>query len=630
MAGFGYPDMPVHPLRFALFYGALSGAIWALVAGLLALIGTRLLSESHRALGIAFGAGSAALVLLAARLHLTLHVVNEGMSSSARWGWSSLPGLAGIGAVLGAAALLGVAAYLLARSRLRRVRLAGTAAPLCAALALALRAGSGPDRDPAAAPGTVVDTGSESPLDYRTTNLLLITIDTLRADHLGSHGYPRDTAPQLDRLAARGVRFERALTQRTCTAPALATLLTGTYPPTHKVLNNRQTLQEFNLTLAELLAAKGYRTRALISNPILTSQFSFHQGFDDYQHTEDLYDIIGGELRESRELNQLVLPALESLSERRFFMWVHYRDPHTPYLVPESYKDLFTSDQLADAHDHRTIPIDASAPFGAMTANEAVYESQDLDFLVAQYDAEIRHNDDSLGALFAKMDELELWDNTLVVITADHGESLWEHDLIFDHGYNAYEPSAHVPLIFYHPRLRSGLSIPTPVSLVDVLPTVLDLLRLPQPPQGQGESFASLVLGQEEAHFRPYHFVIGSYRQGYQTHAITTDRHKLILDADARWLVLDATVGLVGRLWVAPEDYNIYRWRHLVPELYDLVEDPGELTNLSGRMPALELELSNRLWRWIETTYRRGRDWESSSPELSEETAEALRALGYL
>jgi arylsulfatase A-like enzyme len=401
------------------------------------------------------------------------------------------------------------------------------------------------------------------------------------------------------------------------------------------VFNNGYLLQNFNLTIAEILRRYGYFTEAIISNPGLTSRFNFHQGFDRYQRTSTLNDVLGEELLESRHLNDVILPTLDdvkrrAIADRRFFLWIHYRDPHTPYLVPEDYKDLFTGDALAKAHGGREIPVGDNAPYGEMSPQEVVYGSQDLDFLVAQYDAEIRFNDDSIARVLDKMDELGLSRNTLLIVTADHGESLWEHGYIFDHGNTAYETQARVPLIFYHPRLPSGLVVEETVSLVDVLPTVLDLLGLPIPPTVQGESFAPALLGHERIRKRGYHFIIGSYRRGYQTHAVATDTHKMILDVDERWLAFDATVERAARLWSGGDELSRYRARKMNRELYDLTTDPAEEKNLSGRVPAVEDRLEKTLWEWMEATYREGRSRQTILGEIDEETRKALEALGYV
>jgi arylsulfatase A-like enzyme len=328
---------------------------------------------------------------------------------------------------------------------------------------------------------------------------------------------------------------------------------------------------------------------------------------------------------------------MEKLGDKRFFLWVHYRDPHTPYLVPDDYKDLFTSDALSDANGHRELPVTASGLagilkgyLGTMPPTAVVHDSHDMDFLIAQYDAEIRFNDDSVGQLFDKMTELRLWDNTLVVFSADHGEGLGEHEYFFAHGRDTYENQAHVPLVFRHPRLPAGVHVPQTVSLVDVFPTILDLLGLSPAPHMQGKSFAPLVLGQKHEGLRPHHYVMGAWRWGYQTHAVTTDTHKLVMTVDERWVALDAVVDLAASLWLPEEIFNVYHYRRTTREFYDLTTDPGEQKNIYGQHPEIEQALSRSLWSWIDATYAEGRNRDAVNPEMDPETVKALKSLGYL
>ncbi len=628
-----YRNLPMpDQWQFIAFYGFSVFAAVSLATGVLGSLSAALFAKPRRAIGIGVGVGIAGLVMLLARLVLVLGLAAQGVPEhrvDELAGLFSPLGIAGLATSGLGALVLGAFGYLIGRSSFRRIRyprLPGLLAAVVIVVLFAARSGDYVDFYPMKS-GAQAKVGS--PSDFRDTNVLLISIDTLRADHLGGYGYGRDTAPRLDALAEQGVLFERAITQRTNTAPAMAALLTGTYPPTNKVLNNRQYLQDFNLTIAEVLTAKGFSTSAVVSNPNLTEEFNFDQGFDEHHWVVRQFEVGDPEPIKSRAVNELAFPILEKVADRRFFMWIHYTDPHGPYLVPPEFRDLFLDDDLADMHSHRVIPI-GKDNFGSMRKNDVVYGSQDLDFIVAQYDAEIRFNDGSVASLLDKLDELGLRENTLVVLTADHGESMWEHEYFFQHGDTTYEPTAHVPLVFAHPMLRNPIRVETPVSLVDLTPTILDLLGLPVPSQVQGESFAPMVLGEHQESYRPYHFIMGSHRYGYQTHAVSTSQYKLILDVDERWVPIDAAVEFAARIWMPEEHLNVYRIRKIKTELYDLVTDPGESKNLAGLFPDVEESMSDILWAWIEETYHAGRERESMTPEISRETEEALRALGYL
>jgi arylsulfatase A-like enzyme len=265
-----------------------------------------------------------------------------------------------------------------------------------------------------------------------------------------------------------------------------------------------------------------------------------------------------------------------------------------------------------------------------MLRSAVVDGNNDLDWLIAQYDSEIVFNDQSIQALVQHLAEIGRDRDTLIIVTADHGESMGEHQqLYFEHGTLTTETNAHVPLIFYHPKLPRGLRVKQTVSLVDVGPTILDLLGLGVPHTMQGESFAPLVLGRAFEHRRKDHFIIARYRYGYQSHAVTTDNYKLVLQADPRWLPLDSVVGFLGELWLPEQSFNVYHFRKLDPQLYDLRSDPDEQTNLAGRGLPVEQELRRELWRWIEEAYREGQGRKTMAADFDQETVDALRALGY-
>ncbi|MCP4656031.1 MAG: sulfatase [bacterium] len=608
----GYQDLGIGDRgRFLIFYGASILALVSAVLGLSCGLMCSILGESRRPQGIRMGVALGALLLLLTRLAMTLATGHLKVMS--------VPGGVGILLALAGALAAGAAGHLLARRRWGRSGIAAIA--LAALLAAVLFATRFTDYPPLASPAGQTPAELTSPSILDRSNLLIISIDTLRADHLPSYGYPRETAPALQRIARRGVLFE-AISQRTMTAGSIATILTGTYPPTHGVLDNREILQDGNLSLAEILGDDGYYTLAANSNLAVGAGFNFHQGFREYISSETMYE----EMLESRHLNDLVLPAFDRDKDRRFFFWLHYKDPHRPYLVPEDYRELYTSDALAGMHGEHPSPTGRA--FGGREKTEDYYRNQELDFVIAQYDAEIKFNDESIATVFEKLSEHDLWDDTLVVITSDHGEGLGEHGVYFEHGRTTYDHSARVPLIFYHPKLPGGRRVERPVSLVDLAPTVLELLGVPPPPQMEGQSFAGAVLGRDDAPSRSHHFIIGAHRYGYHTHAVRTESHKLILDVDKRWLPFDALVERAARGWLPARAYHIYRCRRMMRELYDLDEDPEEQVNLVELDPELADRLTKVLRGWMDTSY--GQRRESVRRDVAPEIDEMLRALGYV
>jgi arylsulfatase A-like enzyme len=286
-------------------------------------------------------------------------------------------------------------------------------------------------------------------------NIVLVTIDTLRADHLSSYGYRDNTTSNIDKLAAEGVLFETALAPGPVTLPSHASILTGRYQFKHGVRSNGYTLDDKVTTLAEILKHYRYNTAAFVGSYVLNSRTNINQGFDDFdddfahmgtpEHAE-LYDYFvlpsnaEGTARTARQTNTRVFEWLEQIShtDTPYFLWVHYWDPHAPYDPPFPHrKPGSTKVQL--------------------------------------YDAEITFVDDSVGALIRTISSLRLDKNTIYVITADHGEGLGEHDS-WDHGLNLYEPVLKVPLIIrYDKHLPRGKRIAGVAASVDIVPTLLKL-----------------------------------------------------------------------------------------------------------------------------------------------------------
>ena len=293
--------------------------------------------------------------------------------------------------------------------------------------------------------------------------MLLVSIDTLRADRLGSYGYAAAETPRLDALAARGLRFAQATTVIPLTLPAHSSLMTGTFPAHHGVRDNGGFyLAEEQVTLAEVLSERGYRTGGFIAAFVLDGRWGIGQGFGRYFDDFDLdgYEQAAGMDAIQRPGSTVVDQALEWLDadrDQKFFAWVHLYDPHTPYEAPEPYRVRFPR-----------------------TASGA-------------YDAEIAVADTQLGRLLDKLQVDGRLDETLVVVLSDHGEMLGEHGE-HTHGFFIYDAAVHIPLIIAGPGVPARV-VPNQVRIVDVMPTVLDLLGEPAPPAVQGVSLRPLAEG---------------------------------------------------------------------------------------------------------------------------------------
>jgi len=339
-------------------------------------------------------------------------------------------------------------------------------------------------------------------------NVLLITIDTFRADHLGASGYARPTTPALDALAAAGARFTHAISQAPETAPSHATILTGAVPPEHAVRSNGvYALPDAATTLAEVLRASGYKTAAFVGSFVLDKRFGFAQGFDVYDDRMDASaesgagagsgagaavpdsavwygNIVAGAFdRRADVVAGAALRWLESNHDSPFFAWIHFYDPHAPYEPPAAH-DIFPKrdpastharwDEFERAHLSGAAAPNDSAPGGgldpALTAELATL-SEDL---VALYDGEIRFCDAEVGAILARLDAWGVRENTLVVVTSDHGESLAENAYYFRHGWYLFDNVLRVPLIVSLPgRVAPGTVVDDQVELTDLFETIL-------------------------------------------------------------------------------------------------------------------------------------------------------------
>jgi arylsulfatase A-like enzyme/Flp pilus assembly protein TadD len=412
---------------------------------------------------------------------------------------------------------------------------------------------------------------SDSAGTLKGTPVLLITIDTLRWDRLGCYGTRSVPTPAMDALAAQGTRFENAFAQVPITFPSHTVILTGTYP----MYNGTRHYTSPNLLpsvglLPEAFQRHGYDTAAFVSSFVLDSSWGLNRGFHIY---DDHFGPPKSEMRNPQDVERRadetighLLAWFQGRGERHratpFFVWLHLYDPHSPYDPPE--------------------------PFQGQYAGRL-------------YDGEVAYVDSQLARLFDYLRESGLYDRTLIVLLADHGESLGEHGED-EHSFFIYNSTLHVPLIFRLPR-REGAPrvVRRPVGTIDVTPTILELLHLRDPlsRQFQGTSLASDILGKGAASARPVYSETYYPRDSFgwsELRCLTTDPFKYIQ---------------------APH-----------PELYDLSKDPQELRNLYSESATLAAALREQLTS-IERRYG-STQAATPGPPLPPETVEKLRSLGYL
>ncbi len=417
-------------------------------------------------------------------------------------------------------------------------------------------------------------------------NVLILLIDALRADRLGVNGYPLPTTPQIDRIGAEGVNFPRAFSHSTWTKPSIATLFTSLYPGQHHiervVVESREGLagavlaDEF-VTLAERFSDAGYATCAVVNQVNLQPKFGFAQGFEHFAALRG---------KGALGINGRFLQWLDKLSGRPFFAYLHYLDVHWPYTKRvEGAEALF-----GDATMRLEPPRQGSR--AAEWAGRAGPE--DLRALEVRYDREVAFADRAVGGLAEALQERGRYEDTILVITSDHGEGFLEHGRL-QHGYLPYEELLRVPLVIRLPAsLRAGTGdVATQAGLVDLMPTLLELAGLEPPSGAEGRSLVAAVEG-GELPSRPI------FAETAEAVSVRSQRYKLI---------------------------RLIEGGH---EFYDLAADPGETEPWEGPCQGECSALLEQLRRYLEKISQAGKAGIDEAIPLSDQELDDLRRLGYL
>ena len=442
-------------------------------------------------------------------------------------------------------------------------------------------------------------------LDPVRPNVVLITVDTLRADHTSAYGYHRRTTPFLEVLTEQGVRVDHAYAPMATTLPAHASLFTSQYPIAHGVVRNGMVVPPQAQLLGEVLRLSGYRTAAFVSSFPLNRVFGLDRGFDVYDDDFDgAYSSVGARARweghrvdglfdrRANDTNARVFEWLEQVdAESPFFLWVHYFDPHDPYSAP--------------------------APWGTEYLSEASDE-RDVRRLHALYDGEVSFTDSQIKALVDRIDARTNPEETLLVVTADHGEALNEHGYV-GHGGVISQGAVRIPLIFrWVDHLHAGETLTGPASLVDVMPTVLGLIGLPFPEMPlQGRDLSSAVQGGESLDESRSIFF---QRRHYEARRVGSVWRGPNVGRALR--VRGAKLGVLRMPWkyVVAEDEG-------TRQLFDVLTDPDEQVDVAADHVTVAGELQALVTEWV--------DAQTALDTLpvtdgTEEQLERLRALGYV
>jgi len=410
--------------------------------------------------------------------------------------------------------------------------------------------------------------------------VVLISIDTLRRDHVGAYGYPKPTTPRLDALAREGVLCEDAVSTSSWTLPAHLSMLTSADPAAHGGIDMGHGFNHRLPTLAATLKKAGFATEAITSHLYVSSVYGADDGFDRMDFHQD---------RKATDVAARATEVLDRVGDRPFFLFLHFYDPHWHYDPPETTRRLFATGEY-----HGTITGRWQDFRDRTRANTS---AEDLDHLRALYDGEIRYTDDEIGRVLDHLKMRGLDRGTLVVVTSDHGEEFLEHGG-FEHQKTLYEEVIRIPLVVSGPGVATRRE-PSPVSLLDVMPTILAWARVDPLAPLQGKSLLASP-GEREAYGETDHGGGGTRRLFLRAGA---GRWKTILTFDR------ATEKLRGEEW------------------FELGGDPGETSSLPPRAEVAQAVRDRLLTRWREA---RGRGVGAPSVELTAEQKERVRALGYV
>jgi arylsulfatase A-like enzyme len=440
----------------------------------------------------------------------------------------------------------------------------------------------------------------------KTRAVVLVSVDTLRADHLGCYGYARETSPAIDALAEDSALFLNTYVSSPWTLPSHVSLLTSLHGVHHQVYHEDDKMAPDQITLADILRAKGFMTSAFTDGGFISRVYGFSKGFDSYQERE------GGVLSQdsAERIWQEASGWLDSNREKDFFLFIHTYQPHDPYVCPDPYKTMF----LEKNPVWRSLNL-----MGRLGGYAGIYSElaeKERQNIIGLYDGEIRYTDEALvRPLIGKLKELGLYDSALIVFCSDHGEEFFDHRS-WAHGHHLYDEALKVPLIIKFPNARfKGQRFGSIVRLLDTMPTILEEFGISSADLAiDGKSLFPILRGKER---RDRAFLADIGDNILNSHvgrkiAMSSGKNKIILNKP-----------------FSPEDVRFFTSPpRLVPpvELFNLAEDPQEKRNLVDEKPTVARKLNSR----VVEIYKHASQRKPVKAQLDEQLKERLRALGYI
>ena len=405
----------------------------------------------------------------------------------------------------------------------------------------------------------------------RKPNILIIGVDSLRADHMSCYGYPRQTTPHIGRMAQEATLFENTFSAYIPTTSGYGAMLTGMDVISTQVvaLRHKGPMRSEIKTLPEILHDAGYNTSCVgfKGNPS-------SRGFDQYLEFKGWGSWNEGRSTKAENLNEVTIPELERLASKKqpFFLFLRHMDPHSPYLPPAPYERMFYHGNECDPANKSMEPVMAFKPFCDYFTSWMPPGITDKEYVIAQYDGEIAYMDACIQTIFATLDAQGILDDTIIVLNSDHGETLYDHDCYFDH-HGLYDVTLHVPFILRYPaKVPAGKRISGYNRLQDLVPTLMELAEIETGINFDGKSVMPMVRGEVPSYDSEFYITECTWMR---KHGWRTPEWKLIV-------ALEPDV-------------------HFKPavELYNLIQDPQEYTNLAESNPDMVALLKGRMDAWV-------------------------------
>ena len=435
--------------------------------------------------------------------------------------------------------------------------------------------------------------------------ILFISVDTLRADHLGCYGYNRETSPTIDKIAKEGILFENVVCQRGITLPSLASVMTSKYINQHRLRDHiyDNTLKDDKTTLAEYLSRDGYSTRAFSASLLVNPLTGIHQGFKDVTVEID-----------ERKLTNMALNWLKNFTSNKpnekFFLWLHYMDPHEPYTARKPYIDKFETSYKGSYGNEISFDVTEK-----MFLEKRNLSKEDLDHIIALYDSQIPRVDDFIREIVEELKRLGIYDKTLLVFFADHGEELYEHNFYIEHHRSVYESVLRIPLVMRYPgKIPANKRVKNVVESIDITPTVLEFCKIYPSEKLSGVSLKPLWEGKK---------LKKDFGVSEWWNLIFTLRTQ-------DWVYIWNPTGF----WPTDSRYSGGEYPVAKEELYNIKLDPKQKNNLVRKNREVADILKIKVMNWMTSTLDK-KQWVKEfkieqKPKLNKKMEEALRSLGYI